>query len=90
MTESDRVFALAVAPGKVTYPPGIGTKRFARDMAWLALMNPATVLTPKQARYLRQVVVRFWRQVPADVVALARRELAGEQGDQARQGEGGG
>ncbi len=76
MTDSDRMFARAIAPGMVTYPPGIPTKRFARDMAELERFKPDHPLTPKQALYLRQVVVRYRRQVAADIVDLARRELA--------------
>lgn len=76
MTDNERMFARAIAPSVVVYVPGIGTKRFARDMATLERLSPAAVLSPKQARYLRQVVVRFRRQIPADIVELARRELA--------------
>lgn len=76
MTDAERMIARAIAPGMVTYPPGIGTKRFARDMAELKHFNPGQPLTPKQARYLAQVAVRYRRQVAPDVVAVARRLLA--------------
>lgn len=76
MTDNERLFARAIAPGMVTYPPATGTKRFARDMARLAELSPAAVLTARQGLYLRRVVVRFRRQIPADIVALAQRELA--------------
>lgn len=76
MTDSERMFARAIAPGMVTYPPAIPTKRFARDMAELERYQPARELTQKQALYLRQVVVRYRRQIPRDIVAVAQRELA--------------
>ena len=76
MTDNERMFARAIAPGMVTFPPGIHTKRFARDMAFVAEHKPGCELSPKQALYLRQVVVRYRRQIPADIVAAARRELA--------------
>jgi hypothetical protein len=75
MTDNERMFARAIAPGMVVYAPGIGTKRFARDMATLERLSPAAVLSPKQAIYLRQVVVRFRRQIPADIVRIARAEM---------------
>lgn len=75
MTDNERLFARAIAPSMVTYLPGIGTKRFARDMAWNAEHQPQRELSPKQALYLRQIVVRYRRQIAADVVRLARDEL---------------
>jgi len=36
---------------------------------------PQRELSPKQALYLRQIVVRYRRQIAADVVRLARDEL---------------
>lgn len=74
MTDSERLIARAI--GNVTFCPGIGTKRFARDMAWMAEHNPLNPLTPKQAKYLCEVAIKFRRQVPADIVEVARRALA--------------
>jgi hypothetical protein len=45
------------AIGGVTYCPGIGTKRFARDI------QGATELTAAQRLYLWQVVWRYRRQI---------------------------
>lgn len=75
MTDNERLYARAIAPGMVTYLPGIGTKRFARDMDQLARYQPQRDLSTKQAHYLRQVVVRYRRQIAADIVRLARNEL---------------
>ncbi len=80
MTDADRLFARAVSPARVVYAPGTGTKRFARDMAWIEANSPGVVLTRKQAAYLRRVVVRFRRQIPADIVAMAQRDLAAPEG----------
>lgn len=76
MTDNERLFARAIAPSMVTYPPGVNTKRFARDMAWNAEHQPQRALSPKQALYLRQIVVRYRRQIPADIVRLASNELS--------------
>lgn len=76
MTDTERLIARAIRPGLVTYCPGIGTKRFAYEMAEMAEHNPLHPLTPKQARYLCQVAVKFRRQVAPDVVEAARRILA--------------
>lgn len=74
MTHSQQMLARAI--NQVTYCPGIGTKRFARDMAELAQRKPDHELTPRQVKYMAEVAIKFRRQIPADVVALARRELA--------------
>ena len=80
MTEVEIRIAKAIAPGLVTYQPGSATKRFARDMAWLAQNNAGQAITPKQARYLFTTAVRYRRQVPADIVELARSEVAAMEG----------
>lgn len=67
--------AMARALARVTFPPGSGTKRFARDMAEVANLRPATTMTTRQATYLAESVVRYRRQIPANVVALARAAL---------------
>lgn len=69
MTDNERKMSAAL--NLCTFVPGIGTKRFARDMAFLAERFPETELTPKQREYLRTAVIRFGRQIDASVVALA-------------------
>lgn len=74
MTDSEKMLARAIA--QVTYCPGIGTKRFAREMADRAQHAPLVPLTPKQSKYLCDVAIRYRRQVPEDIVRLARQVLA--------------
>ncbi len=62
---------LAIALHGCTFVPGTGTKRFARQMAEAALFDPSPELTPKQREYLRTAVIRFRRQIDADIVKLA-------------------
>jgi hypothetical protein len=62
---------MAVALAACCFVPGIGTKRFARDMAFVAQHCPEKELTPKQREYLRTAVIRFGKQIDASVVALA-------------------
>lgn len=71
MTEDQRRMAIALA--QCTFVPGIGTKRFARDMAVRARIADSSPLTEKQDKYLRESVYKFRRQIPPDVVALAAR-----------------
>lgn len=52
--------------------PGSNVKRFARDMASMAIAAPETELTPAQHRYLCDMVERYRRQIPPAVVATAR------------------
>ena len=63
---------LAKALEGVVFVPGIPTKRFAKDMASLARNSPDQELTVEQRKYLCEIVVKFRRQIPGDVVALAR------------------
>lgn len=74
VTDSEKMLARAIA--QVTYCPGIGTKRFAREMADRAQHAPLVPLTPKQSKYLCDVAIRYRRQVAPDVVEVARRMLA--------------
>jgi hypothetical protein len=70
---------LAIALAKCTFVPGVPTKRFARDMAERAHWpsGPDTVpLTPKQRKYLCEAVIKFRRQIPQSVVALANKMLS--------------
>lgn len=69
MTDDERKLSRALAT--VTMCPGIGTKRFARDMA-AQQYSPERELTPKQRKYLIESVVRFRRQIDPRVVELAR------------------
>lgn len=71
MTDNERMVARAI--GLVTYCPGIGTKRFAREMAWAAEHNRDLHLTPKQRGYLLDVAQRYRRQIPEDIRTLATR-----------------
>lgn len=73
MSPNERTIAAAI--NRVTYCPGIGTKRFARDMAHLAEHQPERELTAGQRKYLLEVAVRYRRQIPKETVALARRLL---------------
>ncbi len=69
---ADELAAIAaIAPGCVTYLPGIGTKRFARQI------QGVTELTDGQRKYLWQVVWRFRRQI-ADprLVRIAKAKCA--------------
>lgn len=68
--------SMARALALCSFVPGIGTKRFARDMASKANTFPESGLTEKQAKYLAEAVVRYRRQIPAEVVKLAQQALA--------------
>lgn len=70
MTHDEQQMAKAL--GLVTMCPGIGTKRFAKDMAWRAEHLPEPPLTERQQVYLATAVIRFRRQIPAEVVSIAR------------------
>jgi len=58
VTDLDRRAIEAISPGKITYMPGIATKRFARDI------QNATELTDAQRIFLWDVVWKFRRQIP--------------------------
>lgn len=73
MTENEKTLARALAA--CCFMPGIGTKRFAKDMAARAALPDAPALTPAQRRYLLTATVRYRRQIAPGVVALAEREL---------------
>lgn len=64
--------SMARALARVTFPPGLPGKRFALDMAAQANLRPLATLTAKQADFLAELVVRYRRQIPADVVELAK------------------
>lgn len=73
MTENEKTLARALE--RCVFFPGIGTKRFARDMAFAAAQPEPRPLTPAQRRYLLTSVVRYRRQIAADIVKLAEAEL---------------
>lgn len=72
MTEDEKTMARALS--KCTFVPGILVKRFARNLAFMAEQAQPKPLTPLQAEFLRSAVVRYRRQIPDDVVALAKGE----------------
>lgn len=72
--------SMATALARVTFTPASNTKRFARDMADLATQKPDHPLTQRQAQYLAEAVVRYRRQIAADIVALARAALPPGEG----------
>lgn len=76
MTDAEKMLARAIAPTMVTYCPGSRIKRFATDMAGFEKYQPEKKLTGGQVKYLCQVAVRYRRQIPEDIVQLARRMLA--------------
>ena len=69
MTDDEKSMAFALAACR--FVPGIGTKRFARDIAYRASQKDSGDLTAKQREYLRTAVIRFRRQIDPDVVAIA-------------------
>lgn len=71
MTPEQQTFARAL--NRCTFVPGIGVKRFARDMVHLADTDPGRTLTPAQSEYLRTAVIRYRKQIPRDVVELAQK-----------------
>jgi hypothetical protein len=64
-TPDDLRAIAAISPGRVTYVPGIPTKRFARQI------QGAKELTESQRFYVWQIVWRFRRQI-ADRELVAR------------------
>lgn len=75
MTFPERCMARALA--QATMIPGTGSKRFARDMA--AQADSDCEITERQAEALRSLVIRFRRQIPAHVVAIARTPAAADR-----------
>lgn len=67
MSADERTMAIAL--GAVTMIPGLPSKRFARDLA--ATAESFGTITEKQASALRSLVVRYRRQIPVAIVALA-------------------
>lgn len=63
LTEDEATMFRAI--GNVSYPPGHPHKRFARTADF------SSGITDGQAEYLRKIVTRSRRQIPASVVSLA-------------------
>ena len=76
MTGNEKTIARALAA--CTFTPGNATKRFAQDMARAATQEQPFDLTPAQRRYLLTATVRYRRQIPAEVVAMAQMELSSD------------
>ena len=70
MTTDQMTMAAHLA--RCIFVPGTGTKRFAQEMAYRASRPEPKPLTGRQAEYLRTAVIRFRKQIPAEVVELAR------------------
>ena len=81
MTDSEMAMAIHLAA--CVFVPGTATKRFARDMAFRAAGSESSKipLTEKQAKYLREAVIRFRRQIPNEVVELARQAASMDGGN---------
>lgn len=75
MTEDER--RMAEVLGRCRILPGSPEKRFAGAMATLAAQHEP-LITVRQAEWLRVLVHRYRRQIPADVVALAQAQEGGE------------
>lgn len=73
MTPDQRDMAMALAACVMC--PGIGTKRFARQMAERAHYAPDKPITEPQAKYLAEAVIRYRKQIPQQVVLLAHEHL---------------
>ncbi|RYF74078.1 MAG: hypothetical protein EOO29_25790 [Comamonadaceae bacterium] len=73
MTDNEKTIARAL--GACCFTPGHATKRFAKDMATCATQEQPYQMSPAQRRYLLTAAVRYRRQIPAEVVALAEAEL---------------
>lgn len=74
MNESDRTFAFALA--RVQFPPRCSCLKFVDSMVWLAQHGTRKPITTAQRKYLCSCVIRFQRQINANLVESARKELA--------------
>ena len=66
--------AKAKALGCCRFVPGSAAKRFAREMRWLALNEPATVLSPSQRWYLDKMVWHYRRQLAGTDIEIPASE----------------
>ena len=72
MTADEAQLAYALARCKMV--PGSYNKRFSRDLAGMA--HQGKDLTDPQRRNLLKLVIRYRRQIPADLVELAKQMQA--------------
>lgn len=69
--------------GRCSFPPASPPKRFAREISLEAdRLEPR--ITEGQAEYVRRLVYRFRRQIPAGVVALAGDEAVAKLREEGR------
>ena len=66
MTEHE--IKLATALARCSFCPGHPHKRFAKDMARLAVNSPGKVLSEKQRDYMNALVWKYRRQMPKSLV----------------------
>lgn len=57
----------------VTFPIGTNAKRLALNMADQAEMRPEAKLTPRQRAAILEIAIRFRRQIPGEIVELAKK-----------------
>lgn len=62
MTDDERIRALALSPGRITYLPGSPDKRFARHLVEMA-NSPDGELTSKQREYMARLEQRYRKQL---------------------------
>lgn len=65
MTEAEQDMAIALS--HCTFPPGTNQKRFARNLAAQAQLDEPQI-TDRQRAYLHQMVHRYRRQIPTEVL----------------------
>lgn len=68
---TDEQLRMARALGRVRFTPASWQKRYGRQMAAWADNAPERTLSERQHAWLRWLVYRYRRQIPASVVALA-------------------
>lgn len=69
---------ILTALSRATFFPGSTTKRLVQNLAGIAERNPDHKLTDKQHAAIVDIAIKYRRQIPADVVAIAR-ELKGDR-----------
>lgn len=63
---------IARALHRCTFQPGIGAKRFAREMAQASRLRETPELTERQAAWLESLAWTYRRQMPAPLVPLEK------------------
>jgi hypothetical protein len=83
MTSDESKLALALV--RATFLPGSYDKRFAAAMAAHASLDSEQAITAKQRLCLMQMAIRYRRQLPKEIVALANQMMLDDiaQEDQA-------